>query len=153
AQERGAALVKYWRLLFHARVHAALADRRLGEAAVRERIHRIGQTEFDEIRTVLRQEKYLLPPRDDRTAYEEFAAVYLELTYFAPTLLPRYFPTLDDYDRIDRVLAEDVDALALFAASRLAGAPDPDVLVDAPGRAEQPGLELTGTTTLPRAVS
>src|SRR5438132_991455 len=110
AMPRGPALIKYWRLLFHASVHRALAQRGLREAAVRERIHRIGQAEFDEIRTVLRQEKFLLPPRDDRTAYEEFAAVFLEMSFFAASLLPRYFPAIDDFSRILDILAEDVDA-------------------------------------------
>jgi hypothetical protein len=154
ALSRGLALVTYWRLLFHARVHVAVADRLAAQgrstATIRQRIHHIGPTEFDEIRTVLRQEKYLLPPRDDRTTYEEFAALYLELSFFAAPLLPRYFPTIEDFDRIDRILAADVDAPALFAATRLAGAPHPVFAVDVPARAEEPGLEATGATTFLR---
>src|SRR5207253_5803924 len=103
-----------------------------------ERIHRIGQAEFDEIRTVLRQEKFLLPPRDDRTAYEEFAAVFLEMSFFAASLLPRYFPAIDDFSRILDILAEDVDAAAIFAAIRLAGAPEPTVMADEPEPVEAP---------------
>jgi hypothetical protein len=154
AQPRGLALVTYWRLLFHARVHVAVAARlveQCSEAAIRKRIHRIGQTEFNEVRAVLRQENFLLPPRDDRTTYEEFAALYLELSFFATTLLPHYFPTIDDFGRIDAILAEDVNAPALFAATRLAGAPDPVFAVDVPARAEEPGLEATGATTIGRA--
>src|SRR5207302_7188665 len=124
---RDAALVAYWRLIFHARVHAEVANRRLTDAAVRERVHRIGEVEFDEVRTVLRQEKLLLPPRDDRTIYEEFAAVYLELRYFAPALLPHYFPGVDESERVEQVLADDVDGPALFAATRPGGAPEPGV--------------------------
>jgi hypothetical protein len=126
---RAQALVDTWRLLFHARIHLAMAtqfdERNLGDAGMRERIERIGPLEFDEIAAVLRQEKLLLPPRDERTIYEEFAAVYWELRYFAPALLPRYFPALRDRERVEQVLAEDVDAGAVFAAARLAGAPDP----------------------------
>jgi hypothetical protein len=151
AMARGAALVKYWRLLFHGRVHLAVADRRLTAAAVRERIHRIGPTEFNEIRTVLRQEKYLLPPRDDRTAYEEFAAVYLEMRFFAAPLLPRYFPAVEDFDHVDRVLAADVDAPALFAATRPGGAPDPDEPVDLPD--EEREAAPARPAERPRAVS
>lgn len=136
ALDRGDALVKYWRLLFHTATHRAVADRRLTPAAVRERVHRIGQTEFNEIRAVLRQEKLLLPPRDDRTVYEEFAAVYLELNYFATPLLPRYFPTIEDFTHIAQVLAEDIDGPALFAATRLAGAPEPTIAVDSPANAQ-----------------
>ncbi len=74
----------------------------------------------------MRQEKYLLPPYDDRTAYEEFAALFLELRCFANYQLPYFFPAIEDYDPVDQILAEDIDAAALFAATRLPGAPDPD---------------------------
>jgi hypothetical protein len=129
ARPRGEVLRDYWRLLFHARVHQEL-DRRaavgaLDRAGVRARIDRIGQVEFDEVRVVLRQEDYLLPPYDDRSTYVEFAAVYLELRSFADTLIPVYFPGIRDFDRIDALLAEDVDADAALAGTRLAGAPDP----------------------------
>src|SRR5262249_34895831 len=114
----------------HAQLHIAL-EARLGEgrvtgAGVRHRIQRIGPTEFDAIRDVLRQENFLMPPRDDRTAYIEFAALYLELRQFAPSLLPRYFPGLTDLAAIDALLAEDVDAAAVLARSRPPGAPSPD---------------------------
>src|SRR5207245_1214094 len=60
----GATLLKYWRLLFHARVHRAVAARLpagpAGEAVIRERIRRIGRAEADEVRAVLRQENFLL---------------------------------------------------------------------------------------------
>ncbi len=122
-------LTRYWRLLFHARIHLALeqrvAEHKLTDARVRDRIHCIGQTEFEEIRAVLRQEDLLLPPRDDRAAYIEFAALYLELRYFARTLLPRYFPALQQLDCIDGLLADDVDAESLFRRTRLEGAEDP----------------------------
>jgi hypothetical protein len=122
-------LFKYWRLLFHAAVHRALdrraADGKLPEAALQERARHIGRAEFDEVRTVLRRENFLLPPGDLLSVYTEFAAVYLEMRSFVPALLPVYFPGIDCPERIDKVLAEDVDAAALFAATRLDGAPDP----------------------------
>jgi hypothetical protein len=141
AMPRGRALVKYWRLLFHARVHLAvehrLASGRLTEAGVRARVDRLGQTEFDEIRSVLRQENFLLPPYTDAVAYAEFAAVYLEMRHFAATLLPRYFPALkEDAARVEAVLAEDVDAPALYEATRLADAPDPTFPADSSETAE-----------------
>jgi len=138
ALPRGDALVACWRRLFHLRVHQAIAGRALTDAALRQRIHRIGQTEFDEVRVVLRQEKYLLPPRDDRGVYEEFAAVYLELSYFAATLLPRYFPAIEHLHHVEKILAEDVDAAALYRATRLAGAPEPVFPVDLPEVAAAP---------------
>jgi hypothetical protein len=151
AMPRGPALLKYWRLLFHARVHVAIADRSLSEAEICERIHKIGSTEFDEIHAVLRQEKYLLPPRDEGTAYEEFAAVYLELRWFDAGLLPRFFPAIEDFESIDRVLAEDVDAAGLFARTRPAGAPEPAPIVDDPGRPEE--LDAAHETATPRQKS
>ena len=132
---RGEALIRYWRLLFHARVHMALEgksgprdagrDRPLTPVEVRDRIDRIGQAEFDEVRAVLRHENYLLPPADDRSVLVEFAAVYLELRRFAAHLVPHYFPAIEDFGAIDRLLAEDLDSGALFAATRPAGAPSP----------------------------
>jgi hypothetical protein len=126
-------LTEYWRLLFHAQVHLALEDRiargGLDGPALRNRVQRIGATAFDEIRAVLQQERLLLPPGDERTAYVEFAAVYTELRRFAPSFLERYFPAIEHPEAIDAILAEDVDAEALFASSRPLGAPLPhDVL-------------------------
>jgi hypothetical protein len=129
---RGPALIKYWRLLFHARVHQALHERRLSEADVQSRLERIGSVECAEIARVLRQEKYLLPPWTEGEVFEEFAAVYLELRFFDPALLPHYFPSLDNLDAIDALLAGDVDAAELFEATRLAGAPDPVSPIDDP---------------------
>jgi hypothetical protein len=129
AAERGPVLLDFWRRLYHARVHAAV-DRRfatgeLGGADLRGRIERIGPTEFDEIRAVLRNDGAVLPPRDDRTVYTEFAAYYLELRHFAPTLLPHVFPAIERPPVVEAVLAQDVDGEALLARTRLPGAPDP----------------------------
>jgi hypothetical protein len=126
----GTMLVRYWRLLFHARVHAAMEPRmvegRISAAELRRRIHEIGPTEFDEIRAVLSQEGFLLPPRDDWATYVEFAAVYLELRHFAPSLVPRYFPALEDLESIDKLLGRDLDFERLFQATRPDGAPEPE---------------------------
>ena len=125
----GAVLLSYWRLVFHARIHLELEERfragRLSAESIPQRIRQIGHTEFDEIRTVLGQEAFLLPPRDEASVYVEFAAVYWELRYFAQPLLPRYFPSIEDFRLVEAVLGEDVDAERAFAATRLPGAPDP----------------------------
>ncbi len=117
-----------WRAIFHARVHAAfdarLASGALTTAAIRERINRVGQTEFDEIRFVLRQEDLLLPPADDATTYVEFAALYLELAAFDPVTLARTFPDLADPKAVEATIALDVDAAALLAAARPPLAPE-----------------------------
>jgi len=130
----GEALTKYWRLLFHVRIHAALDDRRaaglLDTAAVRQRIRRIGQAEFEEARLVLKQEDLLLPPPDDVSTYIEFAATFLELRYFAEPLVAHYFPSLVRSSHVDQVLAGDLDADALFAATRLPDAPLPQSPAD-----------------------
>ena len=125
----GQTLLRYWRLLFHLRVHLALELRRqtgrLDPAAVATRLARIGEVEFEEVRAVLEQEGFLLPPRDERAVYIEFAAVALELRHFAPGLLACYFPAIENWPAIDEILAEDVDAAALLAATRLPGAAEP----------------------------
>ncbi|HMF15151.1 MAG TPA: hypothetical protein VKE94_22705, partial [Gemmataceae bacterium] len=135
ALEREATLRTYWRRLFHANVHLALqkriAEGELEPEDVSARIAEIGATEFEEIRSVLWQESFLFPDADDQEVYVEFAAVYLDLRYFLPDLPPVYFPAIRDFERIDRILALDVDAARLFQRTRLAGATDPAPRPDA----------------------
>jgi hypothetical protein len=120
------ALSRYWRLLFHARIHQALeqrvADGRLDASKVADRIRRIGGNEFVAARQMMKQEDLLLSARSDLVAYIEFAAVYTELRYFSETLLPYYFPNLEDLPLVDDVLREDVDAEMIFQSTRLPGA-------------------------------
>src|SRR5579884_3316949 len=125
-QDPGIALTQCWRLLFHAVIHVAL-ERRFAElpltaAELEQRWARLGASEFDEIRTVLEHEKYLPRASDARSAYVEFVAVFLELRFFDPALLACYFPGLTDLDRIERQVAEDIDAPDLLARTRLPGA-------------------------------
>lgn len=129
-------LAALWRAAFHARVHVELARRTaegaLTRAMIRSRIHRIGQTEFDEIRRVLRADELLLPPYDDAGTYAEFAAVYLELHHFEPRSLERIFPTLGAAAEIDAILAIDIDAPRLLASCRPEGADDGLAVAKAP---------------------
>jgi hypothetical protein len=133
-RDREALLLEYWRLLFHARIHLELHRRhlegQLTPADIRSRVERIGETAFQEIRTVLQQENYLLPPGDDLGVYCEFVSVYLELRYFRTNLLATYFPAIRDFGVIDQLLAADVDGDTLFAQTRLPGAPAPVILTD-----------------------
>ncbi|HTL38235.1 MAG TPA: hypothetical protein VL326_34130 [Kofleriaceae bacterium] len=132
----GPARVALWRLLFHARVHQAL-DRKyafgeLSITTVRERVHRVGQTEFDEIRSVLQQEDLLLPPVDPVQTYIEFAALFAELRQFAPDDASRTFPAIRDITRIDEVIALDVNVAEVFKATRPPNAPEPSRVDEAP---------------------
>ncbi|HEV3203669.1 MAG TPA: hypothetical protein VGY77_04770, partial [Gemmataceae bacterium] len=132
--KRDIIFVEYWRRLFHANVHIVLEkkcrDGTLTPEKIRRLIEEIGPTEFEEIRLVLGQDRYLLPPGTDEAVFIEFAAVFLELRYFAASLLPIYFPALLDLAKIERLLHLEVDAGGLFAKTRLAGAPDPVVRTD-----------------------
>lgn len=124
----GDILTKLWRAAFHGHVHLAverrIAEGTLTDAALRERIDRIGQIEFDEIRAILRQDDLLLPPQTDHVVYAEFAALHLELSFFAPDLIDQLFPSLRDTSRAEDVIAEDVpDARDLCERLKPEGAP------------------------------
>jgi len=134
AMSRESLLLTYWQRLFHVHVHLAMHQQQtrgqLNPVALRSRIERIGPTEFEEIRCVLAEENYLLPPMDDARVYIEFAAVYLELRSFRSNLRETYFPAIRDFQAIDEILAQDLDAEALFNKTRLPGAPLPVVRTD-----------------------
>jgi hypothetical protein len=129
----GQILSEHWRLIFHAQLHIALdhlqAEGKLTSVDIRNRIHQLGQAEFDEATRVLTQENYLLPPIDSFSIYSEFASVYLELETFNPRLLSSYFPGLRDARAVNAVLALDLDKEALLERTRPPGAPEPVQLV------------------------
>jgi len=139
-----------WRSIFHARVHQKLdelhAAGALGAAAFRERVHRLGQTELDAIRWVLRQETMLLPPADTPSVYTEFVASYLELRCFDPDGVARTFPALDAA-HVDAVVALDVDREALLAASRPPRAPEAPLIVAAEAELEPEPSESSTLVT------
>jgi hypothetical protein len=140
--DAGVLLVKYWRLLFHAGIHVALATQetagKLTDDDVEARITELGRTEFEEIRGVLVQDKYLKTRASDRALYTEFAAVYLELRHFAPGLSRAYFPGIEDPRRVDTLLERDVDAAEILARTRLPGAPAPTLQAgEAPDEAHE----------------
>ncbi|MDB4944676.1 MAG: hypothetical protein JWP97_4210 [Labilithrix sp.] len=130
---------RVWRRAFHGLVHHALEERgregQLGPAAVRRRIDGIGQTEFDEVCAVLEAEELLFPGHDDRDAYIELAAFWLELACFEPATLADLFEHADGVQRIEAALQADVDVDVLLAASRPAGARDLAARVTDPPRA------------------
>lgn len=121
-------LGRYWRLLFHASTDLEFQCRlaTLTAAELRERIEAIGPTAFEEARGVLIHDGLLTDKADDRTAYAEFAAYYLELKFFNPPLIPVCFPSLPPAPTVEAVLARDVDGAALFQATRLPGTSNPE---------------------------
>ena len=112
----------YWRLMFHARIDFEMGLRtrpdQMSAADLRYRIDLIGQTTFDEIRSVLRAEQMLLRPDDDRNVFSEFVAVYNELSAFAPNLVPLYFPSLKSSQKALEVIGSECDAKELLESTR-----------------------------------
>ncbi len=112
----------YWRRVFHARLDFELELKtsvgQMTPAELRQRIDDLGQSQFDEIRSVLRSEQMLRRPDDPRQVYAEFVAVYHELRMFAPKLLPIYFPSLGDEAAVLQAIGRDCDAAAILEAIR-----------------------------------
>jgi hypothetical protein len=125
-------LTRYWRLLFHASIHRAIEQRLAGMsvAALRERIEQLDPVAFEEARNVLIQDGQLVSGADERTAYIEFVAFFLELRYFSNNLIPVYFPSLAPLPQVEAIIAQDVDGAAIFARTRLPNAPDPTPKTD-----------------------
>ena len=131
AGSRDALLTRYWKLLFHAAVHRDIGPTvdALTPAAFRDRVEALGPAAFEEARNVLVQDGLLAADADDRDAYAEFAARFLELRHFHPTLAAVTFPSLPPA-AVEPVLARDVDGPALFRKTRLRGAPEPKPKTD-----------------------
>jgi hypothetical protein len=148
-------LTDLWRAAFHAAIHLEIERRSaagaLTPARIRERIHRIGETEFDEVRLVLRHDESLLPPYDDRETFTEFAALYLELQSFDPALLDRLFPTLRDRSRVDRAI--DVDPAPLLARTRPLGAPEAPARISSVPPSSRRRASIVHEPARPRAPS
>ena len=119
-----------WRRLFH-----AILDRELQRVnlqsypqELRRRIAEFGQVEFDEAHYVLRSELRLMSPKSRDEAWRELAAVYFELRYFEPDLLPIWFPALSEPQGVEDLLSHDLDIPKIFERSRLEGAPSPALI-------------------------
>jgi hypothetical protein len=121
-------LRNYSRRLFHVRLDRFFKTEWPhieNRAEVRERIARIGQAAFDEIRATLRDENYLLPPVTDAQVYAEFCAVFFEFERYAPKLLPQYFPSIHDLSAMSSLLKKDVPADELYKRTLLAEEVEP----------------------------
>ncbi|SFJ68373.1 hypothetical protein [Planctomicrobium piriforme] len=125
-RDLAALAARYHRMLFHAAVHMELENRvarkGLDSAWAELRRDQLGDVEFAEIREVLLKDDYLFPSPTDADVYIEFAALYLELRYFAPHEVRLHFPALRDWEAIDKVLQQDLDHFALFERLRLSPA-------------------------------
>ncbi len=112
----------YWRLMFHARIDYEMLARtsraQMSMSELRSRIDQIGQSAFDEIRSVLRSEQMLTRPDDDRNVYAEFVAVYHELQAFCPHLIPLYFPSLPDSEIVLDTIGPECDAKIMLEETR-----------------------------------
>ncbi len=119
-------LARYRRLLFHECVRVAILQRSGDEpsrvAWADERRREIGETEFAEIQAILTKDDNLFPSPTDYETYVEFAAVYLELRYFASADLGIYFPAIRNWQSIDRIVSADVDHAAIFQRLQSFGA-------------------------------
>ena len=123
-------LQQVWRRLFHAVIDRDLLDKSqvsLQRSEIQERIAGLGQVEFDEAHFVLRSELRLVVPDSRMEAWREFAALYLELKWFEPDLLPVWFPSLAGRTHVDDVLSRDINAAELFRRTMPYGATIPDV--------------------------
>lgn len=123
-------LQQVWRRLFHAQIDRQLTQKmnsELRRADVQQRIAQIGQVEFDEAQFVLRNELRLIHPQSRIEAWKEFVALYLEMKWFEPDLLPVWFPSLAERPHVIEVLEKDVRAEELFHRTRLYGATSPDL--------------------------
>lgn len=120
-------LHRYWKMLFHARVHVDLGLRFNAHPTPQElagqRRQEIGEVEFAEIQAVLLKDKYLFPEPSDLETYVEFVSVYLELRYFSESDLPLWFPAIRDWAEIDRIVSLDIAHLEVFERTRLGTKP------------------------------
>ena len=114
-----------WRRLFHARLDREFqpSNAECNLEVSRRNISAIGQAEFDEAHYVLRSELRLMSPNSREEALRELAAVYFELRYFEPDLLPIWFPSLRDSTTTERILSNGLDIEQFFQDSRLEGTP------------------------------
>ncbi|MDP6958723.1 MAG: hypothetical protein QF645_07910, partial [Planctomycetota bacterium] len=156
-EEGEASLEQLWRYLFHEQIHLLFRKTKLSPQAVRERIHQIGQVEFDEIRTILRKEEILLPTRTpilrEPETYGEFLSTWLELKFFSPHRLESYFPGIAQrIDEIYQLACRDINCESVYEMTRPEGAnrsPEPTIDPDPETKSQEiplsPSSEKTET--------
>jgi hypothetical protein len=144
------ALREYWRLLCHARVYITVKQRIAGGGAVdvATRVDRVGASAFNDARFVLQRDRLVLPTADDGEIYAQFAAQFVDLRFFAPHLLRRFFAAADHPEQILEAIRADVDVDAWVRRTRPAGAADPSDADDAATESAGPSVVL-GEERLP----
>lgn len=124
-------MVLVWRRLFHGAidraVQSALASEQLTRSDIQRHIDKIGQVEFDEAHAVLASELRLVHPDSRTEAFAELIATWWELSRFAPDMIPIWFPSLADRPHGSLIPDVRIDPDLLYKATRLTGAPDPNL--------------------------
>ncbi|MEX2167828.1 MAG: hypothetical protein WD851_00835 [Pirellulales bacterium] len=142
---------EYLRLLCYGCVHLELENQAARHPAPEdwgaERRAQIGEIEFAEIRAVLLKEGYLFQTPSDFDTYVEFAAVYLELRYFARHELRWYFPNIDDWHAVDQIVSQDIDHRQLI--QRLRSSDGNAFVEEVPHDSERVSTRTTQAAPLP----
>ena len=122
--------LQVWRRLFHAKLDLAFQELSTANnlPLLRRNIAAIGQVEFDEAHYVLRSELRLMDPNSREEAWRELAAIYLEMRFFEPDLLPIWFPSLHDSAAAEKVLSNHLDIERIFRESKPDDAPFPELI-------------------------
>jgi hypothetical protein len=121
-------LQAYWRVLFRAAVMREI-DRKLESGILTEescldRLEYFGLAPAREIRSVLIDERLIVPTANAALRYRAFAEIYLDLAAFKSQATACYFPSLPPGDVVRRMLMEDIEVDHLLAATRPQGAAD-----------------------------
>ncbi|WP_020474068.1 hypothetical protein [Zavarzinella formosa] len=131
-----------WKILFHARIDAAI-DRRFKNpdqvAALKSSRHALGATFWHEVQSVLESQDLIAEADPDEFVYREFIAFLLELHFFTPEAVPDFFPGLEHPQELIDQLVSEFDAALLFEETRPEGEAKPvPVSPHAPAHAPTP---------------
>lgn len=126
ASDSGALLTRVWRQLFRTRVRLAILRAiESGGLDTTERSTRmkgIGTTSVLEARAVLVEDGLLREDDSDADFYREFAATFLDMSYFTPNLRPHCFPAIENLSSVESLVAHDADGAGLLAKTKPPGA-------------------------------
>ncbi|MDY3553711.1 hypothetical protein R5W24_002824 [Gemmata sp. JC717] len=120
----------YWRVLFRAAVLATIdnqiAAKSLTPDLCAERINAFGPSAAREIRYVLETEHLVAEGAGAADLYRMFAAVYLDLHHFTGHAVEEFFPALPHGTQVRDLLSGGIPVETIAAATRPAGAADPE---------------------------